>query len=195
MRAAFPAGRTTLDASGRFSVAQVNLQEIMNAKTPEDNIQILSHDVISVPKAELVYVTGDVKKSGGYVLGERQTMSVLQAISLAEGLGPVHPTRGTAKILRLNPGATDERTEIPVDTEKKFSRVKAGTMLLARATISFLSPIVRVRKWHCVSWKQRYRPARVSRFIARKDSCKDAERDLAKFSILGRRAERQVLNV
>ena len=102
-----------LDASGRFSVAQVNLQEIMEAKTPEENIQIFPHDVISVPKAELVYVTGDVRKSGGFVLGEKQTMSVLQAVSLAEGMGPA-PDPKHAKILRLAPGA-DQRTEIPVD--------------------------------------------------------------------------------
>jgi len=51
------------------------------------------------PKAELIYVTGDVKKSGGYILGERQTMSVLQAVSLAEGLGPA-PDPRHAKILR-----------------------------------------------------------------------------------------------
>ncbi len=102
-----------LDASGHFSVAQVKLQDIMEAKTPEENIQIFPHDVISVPKAELVYVTGDVKKSGGFILGERQTMSVLQAISLAEGLGQAPDTKH-AKILRLNPGA-DQRTEIPVD--------------------------------------------------------------------------------
>jgi len=48
------------DASGRFSVAEVNLKKIMEAKTREENIQIYPHDVISVPKAEFVYVIGDV---------------------------------------------------------------------------------------------------------------------------------------
>jgi polysaccharide export outer membrane protein len=108
-----PLPGATVDASGRFSVAQVKLQDIMEAKVPEENIQILPHDVISVPKAELVYVTGDVKKSGGFVLGEKQNMSVLQAISMAEGLGPAPDTKH-AKILRMTPGA-DQRTEIPVD--------------------------------------------------------------------------------
>jgi polysaccharide biosynthesis/export protein len=108
-----PLPGATLDASGQFYVAQVRLQDIMEAKVPEENIQIFPHDVISVPKAELVYVTGDVKKSGGFILGEKQNMSVLQAISMAEGLGQAPDTKH-AKILRMNPGA-DQRTEIPVD--------------------------------------------------------------------------------
>ena len=61
----------------------------------------------------MVFVTGEVKKSGGFILGERQSMSVLQAVSLAEGLGQTADKKHT-KILRLNPGA-DQRVEIAVD--------------------------------------------------------------------------------
>jgi polysaccharide export outer membrane protein len=130
-----PLPGATLDASGRFTVAQVNLQSIMEAKTPQENIQIFPHDVISVPKAELVYVTGDVKKSGGFVLGERQTMSVMQAVALAEGLGPAPDSRH-AKILRLTPGA-DQRTEIPVDL-KKMLQGKSGDVPMQGNDILFV---------------------------------------------------------
>jgi len=106
-----PLPGATLDASGRYSVAQVNLQDIMSAKRPEENIQILPQDVVSVPKAELIYVTGAVKKSGGFILGEQETMSVLKAVSLAEGLGTA-PDPKHARIVR-NVG--DQHTEIPVD--------------------------------------------------------------------------------
>jgi len=61
-------------------VAELNLKEIMEAKIPEENIQIFPHDVISVPKAEMVYVIGEVKRSGGFVLGEHEVISVLQAL-------------------------------------------------------------------------------------------------------------------
>ncbi len=110
-----PLANSTVDASGRFSVAQVSLQSIMEAKTPEENIQIFPHDVITVPRAELVYVTGEVKKSGGFILGEHESMSVLQAVSLAEGLGTTADKKH-AKILRLNPG-TDQRVEIAVNLQ------------------------------------------------------------------------------
>jgi polysaccharide biosynthesis/export protein len=110
-----PLPKTKLDASGRFSVAELNLKKIMEAKNPEENIQIFPHDVISVPKAEMVYVIGEVKRSGGFVLGEHQTISVLQALSLAEGLNGTADTRH-ARILRLKQDA-DQREELAVDVK------------------------------------------------------------------------------
>src|SRR5258707_960933 len=103
-----PLPGATLDASGRYSTATVNLQDIIEAKRPEENIQILPHDVVTVPKAELIYVTGAVKKSGGFILGEHQTMSVLQAVALAEGLGQ-SPDPRHSRISRM---VGDARTEI-----------------------------------------------------------------------------------
>jgi polysaccharide export outer membrane protein len=110
-----PLPGAALDSSGRFSVAEVNLKKIMEAKNPEENIQIFPHDVISVPKAEMVYVIGEVKRSGGFVLGEHQSISVLQALSLAEGLNGGADTRH-ARILRLKRDA-DQREEMPVDVK------------------------------------------------------------------------------
>ncbi len=110
-----PLPNAQLDASGRFSVAELNLKKIMEAKNPEENIQIFPHDVISVPKAEMVYVIGEVKRSGGFVLGEHQSMSVLQALSLAEGLNSTADTRH-ARILRLDRNA-DQRVEMAVDVK------------------------------------------------------------------------------
>src|SRR5258708_12702007 len=108
-----PLAKAELDASGRFSVAELNLKQIMEAKNPEENIQIFPHDVISVPKAEMVYVIGEVKRSGGFVLGEHQSISVLQALSLAEGLNGTADARH-ARILRLKRDA-DQRGELSVD--------------------------------------------------------------------------------
>jgi polysaccharide export outer membrane protein len=110
-----PLPNAHLDSSGQFSVAEVNVAEIMEAKNPEDNIQIFPHDIISVPKAEMVYVIGEVKRSGGFVLGEHQSISVLQALSLAEGLNGTADTRH-ARILRLQHDA-DRREELAVDVK------------------------------------------------------------------------------
>jgi polysaccharide export outer membrane protein len=128
-----PLPGATTDPSGRFSVAQVNLRDIEEAKAPEENIQIFPHDVISVPRAELIYVTGAVKKSGGFVLGENQSMSVLQAVSLAEGLGPSPDTKH-AKIVRMN---GDQRTEIPVDL-KSILQGKANDVTMRGKDILFV---------------------------------------------------------
>ena len=111
-----------LDASGKYSVAEVNLQKIMDAKTPEENIQIFPHDVISVPKAEMVYVIGEVRRSGGFVLGEHRSISVLQALSMAEGLNPGADPHH-AKILRLKPDE-DQRVEVAVDVKDALTGKK-----------------------------------------------------------------------
>ena len=101
------------DATGQFSVAEVDLKAITEAANPADNIVIRPHDVISVPRAELIYVIGQVQKPGGYVLHERETMSVLQALSLAGGLGQVASPKN-ARILRAS-AAGPSRQEIPID--------------------------------------------------------------------------------
>jgi polysaccharide biosynthesis/export protein len=103
------------DPSGRFSVAELNVKEVLEARRPENNILICPHDVISVPRAAMVYVIGEVEKSGGFVLEERQSVSVLQALSLAGGLTEVAALEH-ARILRGGEDqAPAERVEIAVD--------------------------------------------------------------------------------
>jgi polysaccharide export outer membrane protein len=122
-----PLPKVELDASGRFSVAELNLKKIMEAKNPEQNIQIFPHDVITVPKAEMVYVIGDVKRAGGFVLSEAESMSVLQALSLAEGLNGTADARH-ARILRLVRD-TDQREELPVDVKGVLAGKKTDIAL------------------------------------------------------------------
>jgi polysaccharide export outer membrane protein len=122
-----PLPTAKLDPSGRFSVAEVNLKEITEAKNPEEDIQIFPHDIISVPKAQMVYVIGEVKRSGGFVLGEHQSISVLQALSLAEGLNNTADTRH-ARILRLNANA-DQREETAVDVKDILNGKKSDVAL------------------------------------------------------------------
>ena len=103
-----------LDSTGRYMVAEVNLRSIMDNAHPEENIAIEPHDVISVPRADMIFVVGEVHKSGGFLLNERSTMSVLQALSLAEGLEST-AAPAAARILR---GSGENRAEIPVDVKR-----------------------------------------------------------------------------
>jgi polysaccharide export outer membrane protein len=107
-----PLPKAIKDPSGKFSIAEVNLKGIMEAKNPENNILIQPNDVISVPRAEMIYVIGEVKKPGGFILSERKTVSVLQALSLAEGLEHNAASK-SAKIIRGS--STPNRTEIPLN--------------------------------------------------------------------------------
>jgi polysaccharide export outer membrane protein len=103
------------DVSGQYRIAELNVRGVMEAKNPQDNITVLPDDVISVPKADLVYVIGAVRKSGGFILSEREKISVLQALSLAEGLERTASAK-KAKILR-QVAETDNRTEILIDVK------------------------------------------------------------------------------
>jgi polysaccharide export outer membrane protein len=124
-----PLNGAAMDASGQFCVAEVSVKSVMEARNPQENIQIQPNDVISVPRADLYYVIGAVKRAGGFVLSEREHISVLQALSMAEGLDRV-ASPGNAKILRAADGDT-ERKEIPVDVNKILSGKASDVSMLA----------------------------------------------------------------
>jgi polysaccharide biosynthesis/export protein len=132
---AIPLRSAVTDATGGFSVADVSLKQIMEARNPAENIVICPEDVITIPRAEMVYVVGQVTRAGGYVLRERETLSVLQALSLAGGLDhSASPQR--AKILRPAPG-TSNRTEIAVNL-KKIMTGQDGDLPLQSEDILFI---------------------------------------------------------
>jgi polysaccharide export outer membrane protein len=111
-----PVKDAATDPTGQFSVAEVSLKGLMEASSPEENVAIMPNDVITVPVAEMIYVIGDVKKSGAFVLGERNHVTVLQALAMAEGLDQAARVNA-ARILRVSPGS-DTRTEVVVDLKK-----------------------------------------------------------------------------
>ena len=51
----------------------------------QSNPILRAGDVVTIPRAGIVYVIGDVNRPGGFVLGERQTLSLIKALALAEG--------------------------------------------------------------------------------------------------------------
>jgi len=104
------------DPSAQFCIASVNVKSIMDATRPENNIEIKPDDVISVPKGDIVYVVGAVRKPGGFILGDNETLSALQILSLAEGLDRFAGAQN-AMIMRPVPSSSD-RTKIPVNLKK-----------------------------------------------------------------------------
>jgi polysaccharide export outer membrane protein len=110
-----PLPNAVTDASGRYSIADINIRAVMSASNPADNIAVKPYDVITVPRADLIYVIGAVKKAGGFPLQERANMTVLEALSLAEGLDKTASSK-KAKILR-NDEVTHARTELPVNVK------------------------------------------------------------------------------
>lgn len=123
-----------VDVENGNSVAQVNVDSIMFARHPEENIRIMPNDVITVPVAQVIYVLGCVKRAGGYSLGEVPTISALAALAKAEGMDrAAAPQR--SKILR--PMRAGERIEIAVDL-KRILEGKANDVALHPNDILFI---------------------------------------------------------
>jgi polysaccharide export outer membrane protein len=122
-----PLPGVTADSSGQFNVASVSIRSVMEAQNPLEDIAVKPNDVITVPKADLIYVVGAVNRSGGFVLSEKSNMSVLEALSLAEGLqrtaGP-----SNAKILKAALGSSS-RTEFAIDVKKIMEGKEADVPL------------------------------------------------------------------
>jgi polysaccharide export outer membrane protein len=123
------------DATGQFSVAQVNVRDVINATNPKDNILVRPNDVITVPQGDVIYVIGAVNKAGGFTLSDHQDLSVLEALSLAAGLDKDASAKNS-KVLRRTAGNIN-RTEIPVDV-KKILAGKASDVPLFPNDILFI---------------------------------------------------------
>jgi polysaccharide export outer membrane protein len=130
-----PLPSATEDATGNFSVAEVSLKSILHATHPEENIPVKPHDVISVPRAETVYVIGQVQKSGGFVLNDGEKVSALRALSMAGGLDRTARPQN-ARILRSLSGSPS-RTEIRVDL-KSILDGKASDVAMQPEDILFV---------------------------------------------------------
>jgi polysaccharide biosynthesis/export protein len=115
-----PLPTAVMDSRGTFSTATISLHDLLSAKFPDDNIFVDPGDVISIPKAEVVYVLGTGKRAGGFPLEEKDSISLLQTLSLAEGFDH-DASPGKARILR--PGAAGESKvkEIPVNITRIMS--------------------------------------------------------------------------
>jgi len=120
--------RTTTgsNATASYRVIDISISDLIQAQKPEANIVVEPDDVISIPLGRLVYVVGAVQKAGGFILNERDNMSVLQALSLAGGLGQT-PAPQNARILR---GSNEKRKEIPVDVSHILDGKNADVALL-----------------------------------------------------------------
>jgi polysaccharide export outer membrane protein len=111
-----PIPLATMSEDGEYYVAEVPLRNIMDAGNPERNIQVRTDDVISVPAARLVYVIGNVEKAGGFPLHAKDSISVLEALSMAGGLSRASAPQN-ARILRPLLGGP-KRAELPLDVHK-----------------------------------------------------------------------------
>jgi polysaccharide biosynthesis/export protein len=113
----------------------IDIRKLLYSNETALNIPIHPLDIISVNKADIVYVTGrGVQKPGGFVLEDRDNVTVFQALAMAAGLGP-NAAKHDARIIRQK--ADGSRVEIPVDLDKVL-KGQAPDPVLAANDILFV---------------------------------------------------------
>jgi polysaccharide export outer membrane protein len=101
-------------AAGEENV-EVNLSNLLFAGTPDANIEVRAGDIVHVHAASLVYVVGEVNNPGGFTMPLGEPMTVLQALSMAQGTNNLAADWNSV-IVRSRPDGT--QVEIPVDVGK-----------------------------------------------------------------------------
>lgn len=98
----------------------------------EGNKAVLPGDTIVVSKAGIVYVVGDVRLPGGFIM-ENGDITVLKALALAQGANPT-ASLDRAKLIRTTDG---KRQETPIALKRVLS-AKADDLTLKSGDILFV---------------------------------------------------------
>jgi polysaccharide biosynthesis/export protein len=115
----------TLPSQGA-NTERVDLREMQNGASTL-NIVLRDGDTISIPKAETVYVYGQVKKPDAYSLQQKNT-TVLQALALAGGV----TDRGSLNRITIMRVVKGDKKEVKVkvtDIVQPGDTIKVGDRL------------------------------------------------------------------
>ena len=133
------AGGFTQNAARKVSILRRNQPEAIHVNLPRNladdlsaNVEILPGDTITVPRAPIIYVVGDVARPSG-LLVDNGSLTVLQALALAGGTNHTAKLSGV-RLLRKGPnGVVETKVEI-----KKMLEAKAQDVPLQGDDILFV---------------------------------------------------------
>jgi polysaccharide biosynthesis/export protein len=108
--------------------------------SPQPEVAVEPGDRIVVTRAGVVYVVGDVGRPGGYLFEHKDTITVLQALALAQGINKT--AKLDAKLIRNTPGGRTE-SDLPL---KKILANLAADPALQDGDILFV-PVSGAKQW------------------------------------------------
>jgi len=133
------AGGFTVSASRKVSIIPSSNTDAVTVSLPrnladdlQDNVEIRPGDTITVPRAPVVYVVGDVGRPTG-LLVDNGSLTVLQALALAGGTNHTAKMSGV-RIIHKGPSGMTE-TRVPL---KKMLEAKAPDITLQADDILFV---------------------------------------------------------
>jgi polysaccharide export outer membrane protein len=114
---------------------RVSLSDLLDTGDPKFNLALRGGDVVSVPRAGVVYAVGAVQHPGGFVMAnDRQQLTVLKVLALSGGLTSTAKKKN-AVIIRQS--AESDKRQVPVDLEQILA-FKAEDPLLLQSDILFV---------------------------------------------------------
>lgn len=113
-------------------VQRIPVKALIDSADPSVNVRLTGGEEIRVPEAGRVYVVGNVKKPGAFVLQDNSETTLLKALAMAEGLMPY--SNKQAYIYRAEGGAAG-KNEIPVELRRILDRKAEDVQLQANDII------------------------------------------------------------
>ncbi|HEV2421562.1 MAG TPA: polysaccharide biosynthesis/export family protein [Candidatus Acidoferrales bacterium] len=108
----------------------VKVSDLLEKGDPTFNIPVYGGDVITVPRAGIIYMVGGVVQPGGYALNDPgATFNMMKMIALAHGLAS-NAKQNSAVVLRKDP-TTGQTKQIPVKVKRILQRKDPDIRLYA----------------------------------------------------------------
>lgn len=109
---------------------QISLKDLLMSSDPRYDVTVYPGDVVKVPPAGIVYVVGQVRRPGGFLLKTNQGLSVLQALALAGGTTSTSAEK-RARIIRTE-GLGGKREEVPINLKRILAGKSQDPVLQAK---------------------------------------------------------------
>jgi polysaccharide export outer membrane protein len=101
-----------LDGRPEKLAIHINLRDLMSQERTTSDLPVFNNDIIYVPKAEEIFVIGEVNNPGAFFLRDRT--SVVEAIGMAGGFTRI----AAKKRVRISRQVQDQKQVIEIDVEK-----------------------------------------------------------------------------
>ncbi len=113
-----PLPNAIVDPEKKISSVEISLRSLTENINPAEDIVLKAYDIISVERAERVYVSGEVARASAVEVGQRDYITVTQALTEAGGFTP-NAVRDRVVVLRPILG-TNRRAAFEVDMKRVY---------------------------------------------------------------------------
>jgi protein involved in polysaccharide export with SLBB domain len=123
------------ESDGQYSVAELDINEVMTGRSTAANIEVQPYDVIAVAPVQqkkLVHIMGEVFKPGAVELVTQETVSLMKVLAMAGGITR-QASSGSAVLTHANSDGSKSETAI-IDLNK-IMRGKAKDLELSAGDI------------------------------------------------------------